>query len=343
MQRRELVVGDPPARGGRILPYTPPFTKEIMGQQVAIIGGRVYCEACASVGVIAKAGGSRRTGYITEVALEGDLCVCQCPEPQPLVSTLQNLSFVDDADYGATLGIPLWEAGSKQHLVASKVVDEQVQHLAQTQQQAENICPNMTNEAFARLMMELRDEAVAITRLRLAELERWDQVAKDRILEWFGDPGIGRRSAHLGELQPYLKTGIESLEQVLRGVQPKNFIRWSATAHEHLGCVNPAPNRQGVAAQVCKPDLATRTISIGLPFCTLRRTNRIFGKDSATENDSQLATLIHEVTHFTDVFDSTDDWYRIEKARQMLALTQSFHIARINADSIVGYIMGAKS
>ena len=164
MQRRELVVGDPPARGGRILPYTPPFTKEIMGQQVAIIGGRVYCEACASVGVIAKAGGSRRTGYITEVALEGDLCVCQCPKPQPLVSMLQNLSFVDDADYGATLGIPLWEAGSKQHLVASKVVDEQVQHLAQTQQQAESICPNMTNEAFARLMMELRRMWDASTR-----------------------------------------------------------------------------------------------------------------------------------------------------------------------------------
>lgn len=340
MQRRELVVGDPPARGGRILPYTPSFTKKILGHQVAIIGGRVYCEACGSVGVIAKAGGSRRTGYITEVALEGDLCVCQCPKPQPLVSMLQNLSFVDDADYGATLGIPLWEAGSKQHLVASKVVDEQVQHLAQTQQLAENICPNMTNEAFARLMMELRDEAVAIARLRLAELERWDQVAKDRILEWFGDPGFGQRTAHLNDLQTYLKTGMQSLDRVLGGLEPENFVRWSTTAHSHVGCVNPEPNRRGVAAQVCKPDIKTRTIAITFEFCRLRQTNRIFGTDSSGEGDSKLLTLIHEVTHFEDVFNSTDDWNHTRIAKDMLASTKRFDIARINADSLVGYIMG---
>lgn len=200
MQRRELVVGDPPAGGGRILPFVPPFSVKIMDHQVAIIGGRVYCEACGSVGVIAKAGGPRRRGYITEVALEGDVCVCQCPEPQPLVSTLQNTSSCDDTDYGGGPGIPLWMSGAEQHLVASKIVDEQVQHPPEAQA-TENICPNMTNQAFARLMIELRNEAVKIVALRLQELERWDSVAKDRILEWFGDPGFGQRNAHLNDLR----------------------------------------------------------------------------------------------------------------------------------------------
>jgi hypothetical protein len=342
MQRRQLVVGDPPARGGRILPYTPPFTMKIMGHQVAIIGGRVRCEACGSIGIIAKAGGPRRMGYITEVALEGDLCVCQCPEPQPLVSTLQSNSSFDDGDFGGKSGIPLWKPGIDQHLVASKVVDEQVKYPAATSLQTENICPNMTNETFAQRMMELRDEAVELIGLRLGELERWDQLAKDRILEWFGDPGLGRRTAHLSDLRPYLATGIQSLEHVLRGLQPKNFVRWSPTTHEHVGCVNPAPDRQGVVAQVCKPDTKTRTIAILSLFCGLRRTTRIHGTHRFYDNDSQLQTLIHEATHFADVFNSTDDWYGMRKAKEMLHSTGDFQIARANADSIVGYIMGAE-
>ena len=336
MKRRQLVVGDPPARGGRILPFSPPFSMKILGHQVAIIGGRVYCEACGSVGVIAKAGGSRRNGYITEVALEGDLCVCQCPQPQPLVSTLQSLSSVDDTDWGTALGIPLWKAGSTQHLVASKVVDEQVQHLVQPQQQAENICPNMTNEAFAGLMMELRDEAVEIAGRRLAELERWDQPAKARVLEWFGDPGMDRRKAHLSDLRTYLMAGIQLLGQVLRGLQPKNFVRWTATAHEYVGCVNPNPNLQGVAAQVCKPDIKTHTIAIALQFCQLRRTTRIYGTDTFREGDSQLLTLIHEVTHFDDTFGSFDTWNGTTDARAHAGDPRS----RRNADSLASYILG---
>jgi hypothetical protein len=341
MQRRELVVGDPPAGGGRMLPFVPPFSVKIMDHQVAIIGGRVYCEACGSVGVIAKAGGPRRRGYITEVALEGDVCVCQCPEPQPLVSTLQNTSSCDDTDYGGGPGIPLWMSGTEQHLVASKIVDEQVQHPPEAQA-TENICPNMTNQAFARLMIELRNEAVKIVALRLQELERWDSVAKDRILEWFGDPGFGQRNAHLNDLRPYLKTGMQSLERVLRGLEAKNFVRWSPTALKHVGCINPAPDLKGVAAQVCKPDIRTRTIAIAFVFCDLRSSTRIFGTDSFGEGDSQLLTLIHEVTHFEDVFNSTDDWNHTRNAKDLLASTKRLDIARINADSIVGYIMGVR-
>ena len=64
MERSTLVVGDPPICGGRVLPYTPRFPFKVSGHQVAIIGGRVYCEGCNSIGTIAKAGGPRRAGIL---------------------------------------------------------------------------------------------------------------------------------------------------------------------------------------------------------------------------------------------------------------------------------------
>lgn len=337
MQRRQLVVGDPPAGGGRILPYVPPFPNCIMGHQVAIVGGRVYCEACGSVGVIAKAGGLRRSGYITEVALEGDLCVCGCPEPQPLISRLQSASSCDDTFFGGA-ALPLWEPGNQQHLVSSRLVEDQVKQSPDALQD-EKICPNMSNEAFATLVMELRDEAAQLVRWRLEELGRWDEVAKDRILEWFGDPGLSKRNLHLSELRLYLGSGMDACARVLKSLKAGNFIRWVPGWATPLGCSGHNP--PGLAAQVCKPDIETRTIAISLGFCGLRRSNAIHGTDKSNDRDSQLSTLIHEVTHFKDVFASTDDWYYMREARKEVLESKRFDIARVNADSLTGYIMGA--
>ncbi len=46
MMRRILEVGDPPICGGRVLPYVGVLTSTIHGHQVALIGGRAYCEGC---------------------------------------------------------------------------------------------------------------------------------------------------------------------------------------------------------------------------------------------------------------------------------------------------------
>ena len=85
MDRKILVVGDPPAAGGRVLPYEGPMF-DFFGHRAALIGGRAYCEGCNSVGIIAKTGGPRRPQFISEIALEGDVVVCHCPMPQPLLS-----------------------------------------------------------------------------------------------------------------------------------------------------------------------------------------------------------------------------------------------------------------
>ena len=86
-------------------------------------------------------------------------------------------------------------------------------------------------------------------------------------------------------------------------------------------------DRSGLVAGVCKPDVMTHTIGINIDFCFLR--------DRSAEADSQLQTLIHEVTHFSDTFGSDDDIYRMAKS---LLISKETARALKNADSIAGYV-----
>lgn len=95
MKRKILVVGDSPMSGGEVLGYDGRSFR-VLGHRVALIGGRAYCNGCKSVGIIAKAGGPRRLRFISEVALDGDVVVCRCPAPQPIVSRLQGSSTYED-------------------------------------------------------------------------------------------------------------------------------------------------------------------------------------------------------------------------------------------------------
>ena len=100
---------------------------------------------------------------------------------------------------------------------------------------------------------------------------------------------------------------------------------------ERVGVIakSGGPYRAGFcAAGVCKPDSKSRTIAIAELFCYLRKTS--------SEKDSQLSTLIHEVTHFTDCFDSLDT---------AGGFTLSLPLARVdggvalkNADNLAGYV-----
>jgi hypothetical protein len=307
-----------------------------------LIGGRVQCAACQSIGLIAKAGGPARSGfYGAEVALEGDVVVCHCPVPQPLISNLQNLSSADDLGPEVDLFAALPSAAGRSDLLlparlAQKVVDQEFAYANEYRETKETICPNLTNKEFAELALTLRDEAPLLAGQRTSELERWDKKAQASVLEWFGDPGFLEREAHLSDLRKHLMLGLVGCARVLGALMPENFVRWSPTAHEHVGCVNPHPNLEGVAAQVCKPDVKTHTVAIALPFCELRRSTKVYGTDTYREGDSQLLTLIHEVTHFDDTFGSSDLWNGAKNARAHAADPAS----RNNADSLALYILG---
>lgn len=325
MMRKALVVGDPPACGGAVLTYAGP-SMDVHGHRIALVGGRVYCEGCNSVGLIAKAGGPRRGFfYDAEIALEGDVVVCHCPVPPPLVSTLQQSMTYDDAlaaavsDYSPSFAaLPGWFAGdSASVLASSKVVDALVEHLPEAEQ-VENICPNMTNKEFCTLVLDLRADAVKMIERRLKDLDLWGKREKARVKQWFGTDDETTRQ--------YLRSGLSRCLRVLMGLTCDNFVRYSEQLMRNVGCT-PSGNKIGLIAEVCKPDVKTHTIGIAIGFCGLR--------PRSAEWDSQLQTLIHEVTHFDDVFSSVDDIYKMGES---LAIANDTERALKNADSLVGYV-----
>lgn len=54
MKRRFIVVGDSSERGGVVLPYEGHPTSMISGCRIALVGGRVFCEACKSIGLFGQ-------------------------------------------------------------------------------------------------------------------------------------------------------------------------------------------------------------------------------------------------------------------------------------------------
>jgi hypothetical protein len=334
MERKILVVGDPPASGGQVLPYDGPML-DLYGHRVALIGGRAYCEGCNSVGVIAKAGGPRRPQFISEAALEGDVVVCHCPVPQPILSTLQRWATYEDEAWHAVGAGPspaamaVWATAAAEDELAAfkKTVDKSVIHPPGAEL-AERICPSMTNKEFCAMVLKLRDQAVAfIAKQRLPELERWDKDAQARVQEWFG---VADQS-----MREHLQKGLAACKRVLEGLGCENFIRYSEASKKNLGCIFSSDPVVTVAA-VCKPDTATRTIAIGLSFCDLPENMLIYDTNIIRDGDSKLLTLIHEVTHFDDTFSSFDPWYGTKHARDHAEDPRS----RVNADSIAAYILG---
>jgi hypothetical protein len=67
------------------------------GHQAALIGASVFCHACRSVGLIAKAGGPRRSMHHgDEIALDGDVLLCGCGQPPRMIASMQRFAWCDD-------------------------------------------------------------------------------------------------------------------------------------------------------------------------------------------------------------------------------------------------------
>lgn len=335
MMRRVVLVGDPPAAGGRVLPYDGPMV-DFFGHRPALVGGRAYCEGCNSVGIIAKAGGPRRPQFISEMALEGDVVVCHCPVPQPLLSVLRQSAEYDDDDWHAKEATPMMSAPASMataHLGSEmaafkKVVDDAVTHPPEAEQ-TERICPNQTNKEFAISTMKLRDLAIDyITKQRLPELARWDEEARAHVMTWFGVADQSTRE--------HLRKGLTECARVLRSLEARNFVRFTPGGKLATCVLNDG---FGTAAAVCKPDTATHTIAIALRFCEFSHDNVvIFGTNKVFDGDSRLLTLIHEVTHFDDTFSSNDTWYGTANARNQVRAENAAAL-RVNADSIAAYVL----
>ncbi|PXX32288.1 MULTISPECIES: M35 family metallo-endopeptidase [Burkholderia] len=183
------------------------------------------------------------------------------------------------------------------------------------------ICPNMTDAEFRRTVLTLRDSAVKMIDVRLADLSKWGTVERERVVMWFGssDEAIRQR----------LSVGLSAVSRVMHDLKPGNFVRQSERLDRYLGCTPNNKNPDGVVAHVCGPDTATHTICIHENFCEMRAVS--------SAKDSMLSTLIHECTHFVDTFGSHDHRYSM---RECLTFAKTHpELAIDNADSIAGYVV----
>ncbi|MBS0428153.1 MAG: hypothetical protein JSR41_12805 [Proteobacteria bacterium] len=186
----------------------------------------------------------------------------------------------------------------------------------------EAICPNFTNEEFAARMQRLRDACIEKVERRLSGLRRWDSAEQARAMQWFGKNDAGTRTR--------LERGYGSSVRVLRMLGPANFVRFSAESMRLVGCALDARHpTNDIVAAACRPDTATHTIAINLGFCALRETSQT--------TDSQLSTLLHEVTHFEDTFGSADLAYTMWSALRLARSNPAVAIS--NADNLVGYVI----
>jgi uncharacterized Zn-binding protein involved in type VI secretion len=151
MDRKYIVVGDAPACGGSVLSFTCRPSDTINGHQKALVGGRVFCAACDSIGFIAKAGGPYRPRLCdAELALEGDVVECRCPVPPVLVSTLQNFASCDDRGgiqgrFDSSCTIQNWYSPDPEALTSSKRVVAGFVKNDENQNVGDRFCPDQTN------------------------------------------------------------------------------------------------------------------------------------------------------------------------------------------------------
>ncbi|KAF1030964.1 MAG: hypothetical protein GAK33_07768 [Burkholderia lata] len=153
------------------------------------------------------------------------------------------------------------------------------------------ICPNMTDTAFRKEILELRDEAVAIVEQRRRDVVRWSPATEARVIEWFG-------SAHFDTIRRLI-FGLGALASVMSNLGPRNFVRIDSEADRATGCLPNTQHLDAEVAHVCRPDTSTHTIAINLPFCSLPRR-------SAGNLSSQQLTIVHECAHFADTFGADD-------------------------------------
>lgn len=103
--------GDTTTAGGEVMATGAHMPVD--GRAMAFEGDPVRCPACNSIGVIKCVPPLRRsTGHAgTQMAVEGDLCMCQCPVPPRLVASQRSYSMGFSAgDIATTAGAAAWLA-----------------------------------------------------------------------------------------------------------------------------------------------------------------------------------------------------------------------------------------
>nr|WP_312989311.1 M35 family metallo-endopeptidase [Comamonas koreensis] len=192
-----------------------------------------------------------------------------------------------------------------------------------------NICYDVKGRRFGELMMSLRDSAISYAQDRRDELSRWDEISKGRTQKWFNSSD--------GEIRDYLLRVLDSVIRVLKSLTPENLEYDTQENSVRSGCL-PGQGMvlTGVLAAVCPTDILAHRIAINMGFFELPKMGYSYGGTEFGQKDSQLLTLIHEVTHFYDVAGSIDSFNGVFNAAKNFSSAK----AKMNADSLAAYILG---
>jgi len=182
------------------------------------------------------------------------------------------------------------------------------------------ICSNVSNQEFRDSIIKSREEAVGLIQKRITALAKWDASEQALAQRWFGRADDMTRSI--------LQAGMPKLLQVMKDLKPDNIIRWDQQKQRNITCTI-FPDNSSTDAAVCKPDTARRIIAIYPHFCTSPRSQLWHG--------CQVLTLIHECTHFTDVFNSVDAMYGVSIGLSFWAKDNPDQAIQ-NADSLACYV-----
>jgi hypothetical protein len=182
------------------------------------------------------------------------------------------------------------------------------------------ICSNVSNQEFRDSIIKSREEAVGLIQKRITALAKWDASEQALAQRWFGRADDMTRSI--------LQAGMPKLLQVMKDLKPDNIIRWDQQKQRNI-TRTIFPDNSSTDAAVCKPDTARRIIAIYPHFCTSPRSQLWHG--------CQVLTLIHECTHFTDVFNSVDAMYGVSIGLSFWAKDNPDQAIQ-NADSLACYV-----
>jgi hypothetical protein len=182
------------------------------------------------------------------------------------------------------------------------------------------ICKNMTNAQFRSLMMQLRDIALRLISNRITALSTMWTSEQKRMQQWLGRSDL--------ESKKILQAGLGRLSTVMSELKPENLMRYDDERQRTLSC-SPVGDNGSTDASVCKPDSAKRIIAFYSHICT--------EPDAFLEKACKLKALIHECTHFTDVFDSVDRMYGNGRGLEIWTRANEAD-AFTNADNLTHYI-----
>jgi len=182
------------------------------------------------------------------------------------------------------------------------------------------ICSNMTNKEFRDTIIRDRNMAVTLIQNRIKSLAKWDPGEQARAKKWFGSSSDNVRAV--------LMDGLPKLLAVMQNLKPENVIRWDQQKQRNITCTI-FPDNGSTDAAVCKPDTERRIIAIYPHFCT--------SPDAQLWKGCKVLTLIHECTHYTDVFNSDDAMYGVSIGLSFWAQNNPDRAIQ-NADSLACYV-----